>query len=110
MPAPLDIDKDTLDKIRIWTQQGKPAVTVAALLGAGWTRHRVARIKERNGIRYRNPDAPDLYVPVGPKLSLGKCAACGADKSLPCPVPRCNRYDGGVPDAPRTMAGVASGW
>lgn len=110
MVAPLDIDKETLDKIRIWTQEGKYAADIASLLGDGWTRHKVARVKTRYAIRYRNPDAPYLYVPAGPKLSPGKCTACGADKSLPCPVPRCSRYDGGVPDAPRTLAGVASGW
>jgi hypothetical protein len=62
----------------------------------------LAKVRQKNWVYY--------YIPTPPKLTLARCSACGADVSLPCPVPRCSRYSGSVEQAGQTLAGVTANW
>jgi len=101
---------DVIEKIKLWTLEGRRAGEIAALLGDGWDRHKVARIKERHGFRtIKRAYGEYTYEPKGWVAPLGTCPECGADTSTACPVPRCSRYTGEV-IVDRTMFGVSSGW
>ena len=100
------------DKRRKWTDEEINLVTELSAAGKwpyeigpmiGRSPGEVADLKRRYAIKREPVEKLNWRAP---RITLSKCAACGADKSLPCPVPRCERYSGDQYLVERTLAGV----
>lgn len=102
----MNIPPEVAKRIHLWTLEGRGAIEIAALLEGKYSRHQIGNLKTKHGWRF----PVEYNYERRPRIMLDRCMACGADKSLPCPVPRCERYDGGEPVQERTLAGVTSAW
>jgi hypothetical protein len=109
--------EDTMtDKRRKWTDEEIDLVTRESAAGRwpyeiapmiGRSPGEVADLKRRYCIKRLKPEGRDTArCKIAPRITLSRCAARGADKSLPCPVPRCERYAGDEYITERTLAGV----
>lgn len=102
-------DED-IDLVMRLSAEGKTPGQIAQLL-EGRTPTHVSNLKRSYSLAVRRKKIYGYYyIPTPPRLTLARCAACGADVTLPCPVPRCSRYSGSMEPGERTLAGVTANW
>ena len=93
-----DEDIDTVTRL---SAEGKWPYEIAPMVGR--SPGEVADLKRRYSIKRESVEKLNWR---STPITFARCAACGADKSLPCPVPRCERYSGNEYVTERTLAGV----
>ncbi len=97
------------DKVQAFTEQGWRNRDIAAKLGVDNVQT-IIQVKARHHIRRLRTPGGGYSVGLLQPVIGARCRSCGADKSLPCPVPRCSRYQGEDLPTERTLAGVSAGW